>query len=213
MSKLVHRRIARVFGRDDGRLRNRVVATRSEWMTAKDSSCREPAASERAVLLECLDRICRTTRHISTARWQHRRQRDLIPADEQNEERAHESIYCGELWCDSRCFPYDRRRDAGELVESEPVCRRPHMNDHVHCSDLGNDRRACELAQSPLEQITLDRRSPMLRYHEPDTWVAETRKGSAHPNVEMFGAKSLPCSRDLTQLGATRDTMTARKRG
>ena len=53
----------------------------------------------------------------------------------------------------------------------------------------------------------------MLWYHKADTWVPDMRKGSAYPNVEMFGAKPLPCSRDLTQLRATGDAMTARKCG
>jgi hypothetical protein len=53
----------------------------------------------------------------------------------------------------------------------------------------------------------------VLRHDEADTWMIEMRKGSVHPNVEMFGAKALPCSRDLTELRATCDAMTARKRG
>jgi hypothetical protein len=88
-----------------------------------------------------------------------------------------------------------------------------HVHSHVHHGEAGQDHRARQLTESPLQQIALDRGLSVLGHNEADSWMPETRKGSAHPNVEMFGAESLPCSRDLTQLGATCDAMTARKRG
>ena len=87
------------------------------------------------------------------------------------------------------------------------------MNNHVHRGQVREDDSSCQLTQPALEQVSLDRRLAVLRYDEPDTWMPGMRKGSAHPNVEMFGAKALPCSRNLTQLGATCDAVTARKRG
>jgi hypothetical protein len=71
------------------------------------------------------------------------------------------------------------------------------MDHHVHCRQPWEDHCTCKLPEPALEQISLDRGPAMLRHHEPDSGMPGTRKGSAHPNVEMFGAKSLPCSRDL----------------
>jgi hypothetical protein len=86
------------------------------------------------------------------------------------------------------------------------------MDDQVHHGEAMQDQRTHQLAQAPLQQVALDGGSSVLGYDEPDARVRQTRKGSAHPNVEMFGAKALPCSRDLTKLGASCDAMTARKR-
>ena len=209
--KRCHTRAACSTG--DELLRNRVVPARPERMTAKNSPRSEPAATDRAVLLECLDRVRRAAGHVAAARRQQRREGHLVPSDQQDEDRAHESIYCDELRRDSRRLFVDRRRDAGELVEAQPVCRWPRVDDHVDRRHSREDHRSRELAQAAFEQVPFDGRFSVLGNHEADTRVAEMRKGSAHPNVEMFGAKSLPCSRDLTQLGATCDAMTARKRG
>lgn len=70
------------------------------------------------------------------------------------------------------------------------------MNHHVHRRHPRKDHRARELAEPTLEQVPIDRGLAVLRDYEADPWMPGTRKGSAHPNVEMFGAKSLPCSRD-----------------
>lgn len=86
------------------------------------------------------------------------------------------------------------------------------MNDHVQHRERGEHRRARQLAKPALEAISIDRRATVLRHDKADTWMVQMQKGSAHPNVEMFGAKALPFSRNLAKLGATRDAVTARKR-
>lgn len=213
MSKLKRRRARRASDAGEAWLRNGVVAARPERMTAKNSAGREPAPADRTMPLERFDRVRRAAGHVPAARREHRRDRYLVSANEKNEERAHESIYCDELRRDSSGLLFDRGREAGELVEAQAISRRPCVDDHVDGSHLRKDHRSRELAKPALQEVPLDRRLPVLRDHEAHARVTETRKGSAHPNVEMFGAKSLPCSRDLTQLGATRDAMTARKRG
>lgn len=213
MSELKRRRVRGALDVGEAELRNRVVAARPERMTAKNPARSEPAPADCPMSLERLDRVGRAAGHVPAARRQQWRERDLVPANEENEERAHESIYCDELRRDSGGLLFDRGRESGELVEAQAVCRRPCVNDHVDGSHLREDHRSRQLAKPALEEVPLDGGLPVLRDHEADAWVTETRKGSAHPNVEMFGAKSLPCSRDLTQLGATRDAMTARKRG
>ena len=86
------------------------------------------------------------------------------------------------------------------------------MHDHVQHRKPRKDDRPHQLAEPALETIAIDRRSSVLRHHEPDAGMLQMQKGSAHPNVEMFGAKALPFSRNLAKLGATRDAVTARKR-
>ena len=104
-------------------------------------------------------------------------------------------------------------RDPGELVEAKPIRRRTGMDHHVHRGHPWEEDRARQLTQPALQAIPLDCRLSVFRYDEAHPRMSEMQKGSAHPDIEMFGAKSLPCSRDLTQLGATCDAMTARKRG
>ena len=157
MSKLKRRRARRALDVGEAWLRNRVVAARSKRMTAKNPAGREPAPTDCTVPLECLDRICRAARHVPAARWQHRRDRYLISANEKNEERAHESIYCDELRRDSSGLLFDRGRKGGELVEAQPICRRPCVDDHVDGSHLGKDHRSRELAKPALQEVSLDR--------------------------------------------------------
>ena len=66
-------------------LGNRVVSAGAERMTARDSARREPTAAQRTVFFERFDRI-RGAAWIITARGrQQRTQRDLISANEKNE--------------------------------------------------------------------------------------------------------------------------------
>lgn len=77
----------------------------------------------------------------------------------------------------------------------------------------GENARSHDLAKPALQPIAVDRGAPVLRDNESGTRVASARKGSDYPNIEVFGAESLPCSRDHAQLGAARDAMTTRKSG
>lgn len=120
MSKLVRRRARETRDAID-ELWNGVVSARTERVTAENSSDGEPAATHRAMLLECLDRIRRAAGHIAAARRQHRRQRHLVAANQQNEKYAHESIYCGELRRDSCRLASDRLSQSGELFEAQLV--------------------------------------------------------------------------------------------
>jgi len=86
------------------------------------------------------------------------------------------------------------------------------MYDHVQHRNSRENQRPYEFAKPALEAIAINRRATVLRHDEADTGMLQTQKGSAHPNVEMFGAKALPFSRNLAKLGATRDAVTARKR-
>lgn len=58
------------------------------------------------------------------------------------------------------------------------------------------DSRPRDLAQAALQPISVDGGAPVLRNHESSARVADVRKGSDYPNIEVFGAESLPCSRD-----------------
>lgn len=86
------------------------------------------------------------------------------------------------------------------------------MDDHIEHGERREDGRARQFTKPALETIAIDGSAPVPGYDEADTRVLEMQKGSAHPNVEMFGAKPLPFSRNLAQLWATRDAVTARKR-
>ena len=118
MSKLMRHRTAEVPGAVMELSGNRIVAARPERMTSKNSSHGKPAPADGSMLLERFDRVRRAARHVPAARWQHRRKRYLVSADQQDEKRAHESIYCDELWRDARSLMFDRARDPGELVEA-----------------------------------------------------------------------------------------------
>lgn len=213
MSKLMRHRAGDAPGAVAELSGNRIVTARPERMTSKNSSHGEPASADGSMLLERFDRVRRAARHVPAARRQHRRKRNLVSADQQDEERAHESIYCDELRRDARSLMLDRGRDPGELVEGQTVRGRTGMNDHVHRGHPWQENRPRKLSQPALQPIPVDGGLAVFRHDEPNPRMSEMQKGSAHPNIEMFGAKSLPCSRDLTQLGATCDAMTARKRG
>ena len=218
MSKLIRHANSREFAAGNTRLRavavllrDGIVSAWAKWVTPKDAPRGEPAPSHSSVLFKRFDRVRRAAGHVPAARGEHRRKRHLIPANEQNENRTHESIYCVCLHNDSRSFSIDAVCQLGELGKAQSIRRRPSVDDHVHHGQPWEDDGSCQLAKTAFQQVTLDRRLSVLRDDEPNTGVPSTRKGSAHPNVEMFGAKALPCSRDLPQLGATRDAMTARK--
>src|SRR5512142_3104152 len=213
MSKLMRHRAGDAPGAVAELSGNRVVPARPERMTSKNASHGKPAPANGSMLLERFDRVRRAARHVPTARWQHRRKRYLVSADQQDEERAHESIYCDELRRDAHGLMLDRGGDPGELVEAQTVRGRTGMNDHVHRSHPWQEDGPRQLAEPALQPVPLDGGLPVFRNDEADARMSEMQTGSAHPNIEMFGAKSLPCSRDLTQLGATCDAMTARKRG
>jgi hypothetical protein len=85
-------------------------------------------------------------------------------------------------------------KDLHELIEGDAVGRRPRVNHHVQRLRVGQEQRSTELAKAPLQAVSVDCRSSVLRYDEPHTRELETRKGSDHSNVEMFCSKSLPRS-------------------
>ena len=114
---------------------------------------------------------------------------------------------------DPMSFSVDLIADRRQLFERELVGGRAHMEHEIDRRSSGKDSRTHDLPQTALETIAVDRGPPVLRHHQPGTWVSGVRKGSNYPNVEMFGAESLPCSCDLAKLGATRDAMTTRKSG
>ena len=78
---------------DKRRSGNGIEATRPEWMAAEYAAQREPASTHRAMSLECLDRIRRAARHVATLPAEQRRQRDLVAANHEDEQRTHASIY------------------------------------------------------------------------------------------------------------------------
>ncbi len=85
------------------------------------------------------------------------------------------------------------------------------MNDHVDWWQCFKQYRSRDLAQPALEKVALDRGFAVLGNNDTNTQMPETRKGSAHPNIKMFGSKALPCSRNCTQLRAAGDAAASRK--
>ena len=75
---------------------------------------------------------------------------------------------------------------------SHSICGRPGMDDDIQSRRIRKNVLSRELPQATLQSISIDGRSPMLRNDESDSRMRKIRKGSNHPNVEMFGSESLP---------------------
>lgn len=196
-------------------------------MTAEDSARGEPAAAQGTVSLESLDRVRRAAGEITTARWEQRRDGDLVATNDENEQGAHErnlhdrrlrrrSGVVGPVTGMQRCDTVDLHAylfdESAQLGELQPVCRRSCMDDDIHRRRVGQQHGPTELAQPPLQRVPLDRGSAMLRDDQAHSSMRQTQKGSDHPDVEMSGSEPLPCSCDCAKLSATCDAASGLER-
>ena len=189
-------------------------------MTTEDAARGQPAAAQGTVSLEGLDRIRRAAGEVAAARWEQWRDGDLIATNDENEQGAHERNLHDRRWRRGSGIAnpvgQERRRDTQDLRpqlfddcaqrgELQRVGSGPGVNDEVHGRRVGQQDRATELAEASLQRVALHRGAPMPGHDEAHPSMGETRKGSDHPNIEMFGAEPLPCSCDCAKLSATCD--------
>lgn len=99
-----------------------------------------------------------------------------------------------------------------EFHECHTVGRRAGMYDEIDRRHAGKNLPPTDLTESPLQAVPFNSGMRVFRNNESDARVVETRKGSNHPNVEVFGSESLPFSCDLSQLGAMCDATPSVKR-
>ena len=86
------------------------------------------------------------------------------------------------------------------------------MNDEIDGGCAVENELPAMLAKATLEPVSRDSGLPVFGYDQANTGVLETRKGSDHPNIEMFGSESLPCSCDAAQFVAACDAATVLER-
>lgn len=189
-------------------------------MATEDAARGKPAATECAVSFKCLDRICRAAGEVAAARWKKRRDGDLIAAYKEDEQGSHErNLHDRRQGCRSgrvsgsgkqRCrdtmdLRSEFRDEHAQLGELQRIGGGSRVHDDVDRGDVGQQHRPRELAQTPFQAVSSHRGTPMLRHDEADARMGVMRKGSGHPNIEVFGAEPLPCASDCAELGATRD--------
>jgi hypothetical protein len=83
------------------------------------------------------------------------------------------------------------------------------MDDNIEWWRIWKNELPEEFSQPPLESISDDRRLPILGHDQSNARMIQMRKGSDHPNIEMLGSESLPCSCNITQIGAVSNSAAA----
>ena len=81
----------------------------------------------------------------------------------------------------------DAQHEGLQLGERQCICRRPRVQHEVDGRCVGEQHRARQLAKPALEPVAIDRRPTMSGNDQSDARMGETRKGSDHANIEMFG--------------------------
>jgi len=189
-------------------------------MTARDTARREPTAAQRAVLLERFDRICGAAWIITAGRGQQRAQRNLVPANEQDENGTHSgrlpvSAIGGRT--KQRSFSAGRRAVANgddvaaQSIEAGLVCFAASANGNVGCTVAKRRKQfdPSELAQTTFEPVAVDRGVLMTRHDDPD--ARKTERGSEHPDIEIRSPNPLPLSNDVLYVWPPRQSMLPRK--
>ena len=181
-------------------------------MTSRDSARGQPDATQRAVPLDRLDRVRRTSRIIPARSGEDRRDRDLISANAEDEQTPddHGSFRrrSGESR-ESRDDPADIRSQPG----SARLVRLASSSDRDVARRLASESReqleTRKLAQPALEPVALDRCVVVSWHDDPDP--RKRQRGSEHADVEVRGADSPPLLNHLLNVEATAKPGLARK--
>ena len=73
----------------------------------------------------------------------------------------------------------------------------------------GSKLEAHELAEPSLQPVAVDGAVLVTRNHDPDSRM--TKRGSEDADIEIRGPNSLPLSDDILDVGASRQSLPARK--
>lgn len=181
-------------------------------MTPRDSACGQPDTAQRAVSLDRLDRVRRTSRIIPARSGKDRRNRDLVSANAENEQAPD----------DHASF---RRRSGGGRESSDDradIRRQPDLARLVRfapSSDRDVARRFAlegwkqleprKLTQPALEPVAFDS-GVVMSWHD-DTNPRKRQRGSEHADVEIRGADSPPLLNHLLNVEAMAEPGLARK--
>ena len=166
-------------------------------MAPGDAANRQPAASQRAVLLQRLDRVCGTRWIIAARWWKQRREADLIRANEQNENPAHHDS------------PLNATAGAQALLaefrDASRVCRWKRTHDHIDVRQNGEHVESYDFAKAAFHAITIDGGVRVSRHDDSRPGMAQ--KGNDEPNIEVRGSEPLPVQADLLERAFPRQPM------
>lgn len=203
-------------------LGNWIVAARPEWMATRNTTQGKPTTTYGAMSFDRFDGV-RGTAWIITARGrQERRERDLVAADQENEDGSHASSRLPRIaHAPAMCF--SRAGAAGEAglnrvyVVAQPFrwravrfVSRPNRN--VHWRLVPQRRQQLDthdFTKPPFEPISIDR--GMLMPRHDDSYTRRGERGGDYPDIEMRGPNSLPLSYDGLYVEASRQPVATRK--
>jgi len=181
-------------------------------MTPGDSARRQPRSAERAVPLDCLDRIRRAGRIIPARGRKDRRDGDLVSANTQDEQPLddHESFRRRRGRCRE---PGDDRADVRRQTRTlRGIGFAPSSDGDVVRRGAAERRKQVdpdELTQPALESVAVGGGVVMSWHDDPDP--RKRQRGSEHADVEVRGADSPPLLNHFMNVEATAEPGLARK--
>ena len=177
-------------------------------MAARNATQGKPATAYGAVALERLDGV-RGATWIITARGREQwRERHLVAANEEDEERAHRdglALLAGHA-------RVDRENVGAERLERRVVRIVTRSNRNVERragAQAGKQLEPYQLAQPALETVSIDGGVLMTRHDDSD--ARRSKRGSEDPDIEMHGPNSLPLSNDGLDVDTPRQPVATRE--
>ena len=187
-----------------------VIAARTKRIASQNSTEREPTSAQRAVAFERFDRVRGAAWIIAARGGEKRRQRHLIPANEQDENCSHG---CSLRGCLARC---DAASDGLNVrlkrVQLCAVCFAPSSDRDVDCVGVPKSRQQShshKLPKPTLETVAIDGGLLVTRYDDPNSRKRE--RGSEDSHVEMRSPNSLPLANYGLDVAAPRQSIATRK--
>jgi len=191
-------------------LRDWVIAARTKRIAPQNSSECKPTAAHRAMPFERFDRVCGAAWIIAARGGEKRRERYLIPANEQYEECSH-SRRLRACFAGSDAVP-DRIDVRLKRIHVRSVRLTPSSDCDIDCVHVVEGRKQTQshqLAKPSLETIPIDGGVLMTRYDDSNSRKRE--RGSEDSHVEMRSPNSLPLANYGLDVATPRQSVATRK--
>jgi hypothetical protein len=145
------------------------------------------------VALECLDRVGGTCRIVTAARREQRGNTQLVAANEEDKELAHQSAF------DPRRPFTDYANIVGKLLKGRPIGLWLRPNKKVDTTEAGQQPDPHDFSQPTLNTVPINDLASVFGHYDSDSWIQQ--QGSRCSSFESLGLHSLPCSSYRFQIG------------
>ena len=174
-------------------------------MTPGDPAQSQPPAARRPVPLDRFHRVRGASGIIAARRREQGRDSDLISAHQQNEKLSHSGAL--------RQPPRYSCHGPVQLIERSSVRCRQRAYHQIHTLDSGCRKNLCshQLAQPPLQLVTVRRRFSVLGNHQAQS--GKTQRGGGGADVEMLRPPSPPRLSYALKLCSCSDPLASRITG